>query len=145
MDNIEKRAYTRSMVSTCYCAMLRAATRKVGSVYDDALAPLGINIAQYSLLRLIERRQLVSLTELGRVAELDRSTVGRNVRVLERMGLVETGRGKDDHREAVAILAARGVEVLDEAAPRWEECQREIEKQLGPVKVTALQDILRTI
>jgi hypothetical protein len=41
--------------------------------------PLGINIAQYSLLRMIQRRQAVSLTELGGIAELDRSTVGRNM------------------------------------------------------------------
>jgi DNA-binding MarR family transcriptional regulator len=145
MDNFGKRVYTRTMITPCYCAMLRTAARKIGSVYDNALAALGINIAQYSLLRLIERRQPVSLTELGRVAQLDRSTVGRNVRVLERMGLVETGRGEDDHREAVVSLAVRGVEVLDEAAPLWEKCQREIEKRLGPVKVTALRDILRTI
>ena len=125
--------------------MLRAATRRVGAVYDDVLAPLGINIAQYSLLRTIERRQPVSLTELGRSAELDRSTIGRNVRVLERAGLVETSRGAEDQREAVVTLAAAGVEVLDAAKPLWEEGQRKVEAQLGPVKVTALQDILRSI
>ena len=132
-------------MASCYCSLLRAATRKIGSVYDDVLAPLGVNIAQYSLLRMIQRLQPVSLTALGRNAELDRSTVGRNVRVLERMGLVEMGRGEDDHREAVVSLAVRGAQVLDEAAPLWEECQREIETRLGPVKVTALQDILRSI
>jgi hypothetical protein len=46
-------------------SLLRAAARKAGSVYDDALAPRRINIAQYSLLRLILRRQPVSFTELG--------------------------------------------------------------------------------
>jgi DNA-binding MarR family transcriptional regulator len=79
------------MTSPCYCSLLRTATRKVGAVYDNALAPLGINIAQYSLLRLVEHCQPVSFTELGRIAELDRSTVGRNVRVLERMGCSRRG------------------------------------------------------
>ncbi|CAN7664700.1 MarR family winged helix-turn-helix transcriptional regulator [Pararhizobium sp. LjRoot238] len=132
-------------MSRCYCSLLRTATRKVGSVYDDALAPLGINIAQYSLLRLIERRQPVSFTELGRVAELDRSTVGRNVRVLERMGLVETGRGEDDQREAVVRLADHGHQVLEEAAPLWDECQREVETRLGSENVKALRAILGAI
>lgn len=132
-------------MSRCYCTLLRTAARQVGSVYDEAFAPLGINIAQYSLLRTIERNQPVSFTELGHKAALDRSTVGRNVRVLERMGMVSTGRSEDDHREAVVTLSARGVEVLEEAGPLWEDCQREFEQRLGSVKVTALQDILRSI
>lgn len=132
-------------MSRCYCSLLRTATRRVGSVYDDALSPLGINIAQYSLLRLIEHRQPVSFTELGRVAELDRSTVGRNVRVLERMGLVETGRGENDQREAVVRLGVRGRQMLEEAAPLWDGCQREIETRLGAANVKALREILRAI
>lgn len=145
MDNNAKRVYTRIMISPCYCSLLRTATRKIGAVYDDALTPLGINIAQYSLLRIIQRRQQVSFTELGRVAELDRSTVGRNVRVLERMALVETGRGEDDQREAVVTLTVRGTQVLEAAAPLWDECQREIETRLGSAKVKALREILRAI
>ncbi|RJG46297.1 MarR family winged helix-turn-helix transcriptional regulator [Mesorhizobium sp. DCY119] len=132
-------------MSHCYGSLLRTATRKVASIYDEALAPLGINIAQYSLLRIIERCQPVNFTELGRIAELDRSTVGRNVRVLERVGLVEMGRGEDDHREATVTLADRGTHVLGTARPIWEECQRQIEKQLGPVKIIALQDILHSL
>lgn len=144
IDSRKKGVYTRNM-SRCYCSLLRTATRRVGSVYDDALSPLGINIAQYSLLRLIEHRQPVSFTELGHVAELDRSTVGRNVRVLERMGLVETGRGENDQREAVVRLGVRGRQMLEEAAPLWDGCQREIETRLGAANVKALREILRAI
>ncbi|EHK74295.1 regulatory protein [Sinorhizobium meliloti CCNWSX0020] len=132
-------------MSRCYCSMLRLATRRIGSVYDRALAPVGINIAQFSLLRTIQRRQPVSLTELARSVELDRSTLGRNVRVLERLGLAARDRGKDDHREAAVKLTARGVDILQQAVPLWEDCQRKIETQLGPVKVTALQEILRSV
>lgn len=125
--------------------MLRSATRRIGSVYDRALAVLGINIAQYSLLRTIQRRQPMSLTDLARSVELDRSTIGRNVRVLERLGLVAMEQGEDDHREAAVKLTARGVEILNEAGPLWEDCQRKIEAQLGPVKVIALQEILKSV
>lgn len=75
--------YTRDTTSPCYCSLPRTATLKIGAVYDDALALLRINVAQYSLLRLVQHRQPVSFTGLGRIAEFDRSTVGRNVRVLE--------------------------------------------------------------
>ena len=118
------------MTSPCYCTLLRTATRKVAAAYDAALAPVGINIAQYALLRMIQNRQQVSLTELGRLADLDRSTIGRNVKVLERDGLVKTARG-EDQREAVVSLSPGGIEALAAATPLWEACQRQIEKRLG--------------
>jgi hypothetical protein len=50
------------MISPCYCSLLRTATRKIGAVYDGALTPLGINIAQSSLFRLVEYCQLSTST-----------------------------------------------------------------------------------
>lgn len=125
--------------------MLRSATRKVVSIYDEALAPLGINVAQFSLLRTVERLQPVSLTDLARDTQLDRSTIGRNARVIERMGLVETHRGDVDQREAIVMLTPVGTELLQNAGPLWDECQKAMEDRLGAVKITALQDILRSI
>lgn len=132
------------MTSPCYCTQLRTATRKVAAAYDAALAPVGINIAQYALLRMIENRQQVSLTELGRIADLDRSTIGRNVKVLERDGLVKTARG-EDQREAVVSLSPRGTEALAAATPLWEACQRQIEKRLGTDKIEALRAIANAV
>lgn len=132
-------------MSHCYCAQLRSAARKVGSIYDEALAPLGLNIAQYSLMRTIERRQPVSFTELGRIAQLDRSTVGRNVRVLERKSLVDAGRGEDDQREAMVRLSPTGTRLLEEAGPIWQACQHGIETRLGSSRMKALDDILHAL
>ena len=68
--------------STCYCAALRKATRRLTAAYDAALAPVGVNLAQFSLLRTVSRHGPLSLTDLARRMELDRSTVGRNVKVV---------------------------------------------------------------
>lgn len=138
------RVYTRFMLSPCYCTRLRAASRRIAAIYDAALEPLGINVAQFSLLRMIERRQPVSLTDLGRLAELDRSTMGRNVRVLERMGLAEVGRG-EDQRESVVRLTVAGADLLARAAPLWEASQRAIEDRLGPERIEALDELLQAV
>ena len=119
------------MAGECYCVALRKAARKVTSLYDAALEPTGVNLAQFSLLRTIERAAPVSLTELGRMTELDRSTVGRNVRLLQRMGLVRVAPGADQ-REATVALGEPGLEILRRAAPLWDEAQRKIEASLGP-------------
>ena len=101
---------------------LRAAWRKATALYDAELAPVGLNIAQYNLLRKIERAGAVSLTALGQLAELDRSTVGRNVRVLERLRFVRPVEAADQ-REAAVTLAPAGVEALRRAGPLWESAQ----------------------
>ncbi|AOF90134.1 MarR family transcriptional regulator [Sinorhizobium sp. RAC02] len=116
------------------------ANRKLSALYDGALEPTGINIAQFSLLRNVERRQPVSLTELGRHMELDRSTLGRNVRVLERMGLVEFGSG-DDQREALVLLTGRGTEILQTAVPLWQACQDDVAARLGPEKLALITEL----
>lgn len=133
------------MTSLCYCALLRKAARRVSAAYDAVLEPLGINIAQYALLRTVARKGPMSLTELGRLAELDRSTIGRNVRVLERLELMRTGRGGEDQREATVTVTDRGRQIIDRATPAWEECQRAIETKLGRAKADALRDILAAV
>jgi DNA-binding MarR family transcriptional regulator len=132
------------MPGQCYCIALRAAARKATSIYDAALEPTGVNIAQFSLLRSIDRATALSLTELGRMTDLDRSTVGRNVKVLERMGLVKVAVGADQ-REATVTLDEAGHDVLRSGASLWDGVQRKIEAGLGPVTAAQLLTSLQSL
>ena len=129
---------------TCHCIVLRQASRKVSSYYDEALAPLGVNIGQFSLLRNINRLAPVSLTELAGKVDLDRSTVGRNAKVLERMGLVAIGHG-EDQREAMLTLTEKGRHLLEKGAPLWDGVQEDIEVRLGPDKTKQLLELLKEL
>jgi DNA-binding MarR family transcriptional regulator len=111
-------------------------------MYDEALTPFGVNIAQFSLLRTIQYMQPVSLTDLGRIAQLERSTVGRNVKVLERLGLVTSGRSTEDQREAMVTLTKQGEKLLTDSSPVWDACQQKIEDRLGPERIAILRNIL---
>ncbi len=129
---------------SCHCILLRKAARKVSSYYDEALAPLGVNIGQFSLLRNINRMAPVSLTALGVAVELDRSTVGRNTKVLEKMDLVESAPG-EDQREMMLTLTPAGHALLAKGAPLWDGVQDEIEARLGPTNTQHLQDLLTAL
>ncbi len=129
---------------TCHCILLRKASRKVSSYYDEALAPLGVNIGQFSLLRNVNRLAPVSLTDLAARVELDRSTVGRNAKVLERMGMVAIGHG-EDQREAVLTVTELGRAILTQGAPLWDGVQEDIEARLGPDKTRQLQELLAAL
>lgn len=126
---------------TCVCISLRKASRKLTAQYDEALAPSGINIAQLSLLRKVRRHEALSLSALGDLTELDRSTLGRNVRVLEKMGLVTLGAGKDS-RESVVRLTEAGHATLAIADPIWDGVQKRVEDKLGAERVAQLYELL---
>jgi DNA-binding MarR family transcriptional regulator len=132
------------MNNACYCNSLRVASRRVTAIYDAALAPIGVNIAQFALLRKIDRAGKVSLTGLGRLSELDRSTIGRNAKVLERMKLIQAVAGPD-LREAMVMLTKQGERILSEGAPLWEKAQQQIEIALGAKRASHLRDLLRAL
>jgi len=129
---------------TCYCSSLRLAARKVTAAYDEALAPVGVSVAQFAMLRRIARTEPVSLTELGQVCDLDRSTVGRNAKVLQRMGLVRIVVG-EDQREAMLTLTIGGRAILAEGAPLWDGAQATIEQALGQADASRLLSLLRSL
>ena len=136
--------YTRLMSSRCYCVLLRDAARKATAIYDDALAPAGISITQFRLLRVVERHGSVSLSELGRLTDLDRSTIGRNARLLERLGLVRLCPGSDQ-RESMVVLDEGGRRALATAVPLWDVAQERIEASLGTDAEERLLALLRAL
>lgn len=125
----------------CICIALRQASRKLTAFYDEALAPTGVNIAQFSLLRKLRRHGALSLTALSELVELDRSTLGRNLRVLEKLGLVQLGPGKDQ-REQMAGLTQAGRTTLAAGDPLWEQAQASIAGKVGAAGVTQLEALL---
>lgn len=129
--------YTRDMDSPCYCDLLRTAARKTTAIYDRHLAEVGLTLAQYKLLKKIARAGELSISELAALCDLDRSTIGRNVQVLEKHDLVEeTSCG--DGRRCMLKLTETGRQRFAAAVPLWQAAQTEIEATLNPDQITAL-------
>ncbi|MBP1850643.1 MarR family winged helix-turn-helix transcriptional regulator [Rhizobium halophytocola] len=128
----------------CHCISLRKASRRLTAVYDGAMAPFGITITQFSELRNIQRLQPVSLSELAEKLELDRSTIGRNVKVLQRLELVETTDGEDRRQNALR-LTPKAADLLKEAAPAWDAVQAKVEEAMPQSVLLELCDRLETL
>jgi len=128
----------------CLCILTRQVSRKLTAVYDEALAPTGINIAQFSLLRKLRRYGPSSLSALASLADLDRSTLGRNLRVLEKMNLVALIPGKDK-RESVAALTDQGAQTIKAGDPIWDRTQDEIANKIGSTGIGQLQAMLEQL
>jgi DNA-binding MarR family transcriptional regulator len=114
----------------CYCANARRAALALTARYDEALAPHGLKVTQFSLLHAVRRRGAPNLTALAEATGLDRSTLGRNLRGLEALGLVALSPG-EDLRDRVVALTPAGSARLRAAAPAWKALQAALEGVLG--------------
>ena len=139
-----KWAYTRFMSADalCACTTLRRVTRAVTAAYDAALAPSGLRVTQFSVLRTLARLGPLPVTRLAAEAALDRSTMGRNLDPLERRGLVRIEVGEADQRERIAHLTAAGEAAIEAALPYWREAQQRIAALVPPSAIGAFADRL---
>jgi DNA-binding MarR family transcriptional regulator len=126
----------------CVCATARMAARSLTRIYDRALEPAGIRTTQFSVLaRLLEEGPLPLTHLAGRLA-MDRTTLARDLRPLERRGLVAISVGAD-RRVRMAELTPAGRRLVDEVRPLWKQVQRDVRAELGPDRVARLMDELR--
>ena len=95
----------------CHCIALRKIALKLTKIYDEALIDTGIKITQYSLLKNIEKIDSPNINHLATATQLDRSTLTRNLKKLERMKLIFFKFG-DDKRNKILSLTPHGKQIL---------------------------------
>jgi DNA-binding MarR family transcriptional regulator len=115
----------------CACFNLRKAARAITQFYDEALRPTGLRATQFSLLTATALLGSITVTRLAEIAVMERTTLTRNLRPLEKKGLINVSRG-DDQRTRVVTITQHGKEVLSKALPLWEKTQSHIVRGLGP-------------
>jgi DNA-binding MarR family transcriptional regulator len=112
---------------------LRQAALAATEIYDEALEPSGLKITMFRLLRRISEAGQPTISELARIVDLDRSTLGRNLKVLERSGHLQMAGGQDE-RSKIISLTARGRNKLIKALPLWAKAQQSMQARLGEEK-----------
>jgi len=133
------------VAALCNCLALRQATRQVTQLYDEELAAVDLRVTQYSLLSVLDRRGPTTLNDLARVLVMDRSTLGHNLRPLEREGLVALAVDLEDKRARRLALSARGRAKLKAARPHWQRAQARFEQSFGVAEASALRASLRKV
>ena len=127
--------------SHCTCAVLRRTARRVTQAYDRALRPAGVKLTQYSVLANVLHDGGLSITGLAERLAMDRTTLTRNLRPMERAGWIEIGPGPDRRSRAVRITAA-GRRVFDAAFPLWQAAERGFRRGLGRDTAAELRRLL---
>jgi DNA-binding MarR family transcriptional regulator len=131
----------------CNCAALRRASRRMTQFYDSALASSGLKSTQFAMLAEIERRADAppTIRNLAEKLVMDQSTIGQNLRPLEREGLVLLATDASDRRSRRVKVTKAGRARLAAARPLWSIAQERFEDGFGKRAAAELRTVLATI
>ncbi len=120
-------------VAACVCFNLRKAARAVTQLYDGILRPSGLRVTQFSILAVLARSGPLTQSRLAGATVTDRTTLTRNLRLLEAKGLIRIEQGADRREREIGLTEA-GRKALAKAYPLWKEAQARMEKRFtrGP-------------
>jgi DNA-binding MarR family transcriptional regulator len=122
----------------CACFNTRKTARVLGQVYDRALEPSGLKNTQFTALAVAADYDGISITELSQAMEIERTTLTRNLKLLERDGLLKVGPGPDG-RSKMVVLTPKGRRRLDAALPLWRAAQQRVLREFGAKRWESLQ------
>jgi DNA-binding MarR family transcriptional regulator len=97
---------------------------------------------QFAALTVLHQRPRASQREIGRVLDLDRSTIADLVARLARRGLIQRERDKGDRRRNVLQLTSAGRDELARLRPRVEAIEPTLTAGLSPREREELRHLL---
>ncbi len=117
----------------CCCFNLRKVTRAVTQFFDRHLEPADIRATQFTLLLTLTSATGKTLTEMAEGLVMDRTTLTRNLKPLEKAALITTVK-LTDRRTKGYVLTDKGRTAIEKGVPLWKKAQQHIVGQLGDEK-----------
>ena len=131
-------------MSHCNAGAAKKAARRLSLMYDTVLAPTGLKASQYGILSELHWRgaDLPTVCELADELVMDRSTLGQNLRPLERDELITLLSDPKDRRIRLIALTKLGIAKFHEAAKYWRIAQDRFEATFGRDEAADLRSVL---
>ena len=96
--------------------------------YEAAFAPLDLTGGQFSTLVAVAHAGSSAIHELAEHLVMDRTTMSRALRPLERRGLIRLESDPHDLRSKRVNLTPAGSDLLNRAIPLWQSVQNSIKE-----------------
>ena len=116
--------------SLCPAFNIRAASRVITQIFDDILKPSGLQITQFAVLVGVASFDSPTINQLAKGLVMDRTTLTRNLKPIEKLGLVKIRPG-DDKRTSVVELTSKGKSAVSKTLPYWQKAHDAITKNFG--------------
>jgi DNA-binding MarR family transcriptional regulator len=134
------RTDAQALVETCAGCNSRLAARRITQFLDRDLSHLGLTVAQLGLMAHIAAMSDDTLGALAERTDLEQSTLSRNLRTLEKDGLIEVAIVETDLRRRAVWLTEAGARRLEAAIPTWRKANARLAKALSVELARRLAD-----
>src|SRR5215472_5983040 len=130
---------TPSTLASCNCFAVRQAARHVTRLYEGYLAEAQLTSAQFSILGALGEGGPMTMADLAGVLVMDRTTLLRAMKPLQREDFIKSTSSPEDPRQLVFSLSPAGVRKLKQAQPLWKKAQEEFEAEVGAGEAARLR------
>jgi len=135
---------TKQVGRECIGFRVRMLNRIITSIYDDALAGVGLKASQFNLLVAAVNREETRPAELAKFLEMDESTLSRNVERMCAKGWLRL-EPDEDRRSHLIRITEKGMALIRKGYPAWQKAQEEVNRRLGSDNVAVLKSVLRKL
>lgn len=128
------------MAEGCPALRVRQASRVLAKLYDDELAASGLHSSQLPVLAAaaLFGDPGATMSKLAQALVMDRTTLTRSIRPLERAGLLRVARSPEDARTKVVVITRAGERKIESIFPVWDRVFKRIKRTIGADKLTNL-------
>lgn len=124
-------------VENCTCFNVRRVSRVITQFFDAEVGRHGMRPTQTPILRALQAKNGWRMAELSEWLGMERTTLLRNLRPLQRDGLVRAkGAGRGGHVELE--ITVKGRAALAQTLPAWRSAQDKVVATLGKERWSAL-------
>jgi DNA-binding MarR family transcriptional regulator len=123
----------------CYALAARKSARHLSRLYDRHLAPVGLSVSQFSILRLLKEHRRLKSSELAEIMIMERTSLIRALKPLQSSGWVVAERSDDDRAFRIT-LSPLGMRKVADAIPFWAEAQAAFEREVGRDRAVKFRD-----
>jgi len=138
MARTESDANDYMAAAGCFCLASRQAARKITRLYDSGMQQSGIRATQFTILSQLMLRGEMPVGKLAGLLGMERTTLTRNLALLEAERWIATKPGEDPRARMIAITA-RGRGIVHRSFPYWSKAQEAVGKLLGADGQAALK------
>jgi DNA-binding MarR family transcriptional regulator len=128
----------------CLAHSLRRADRVVTQLYNEHLAPLGLRVTQFSILKALHVMGTTTALQIQEVLVMEQATVSRALKPLVRDGYIAVNEGVNKREKALS-LTPQGKDLYQQALAPWNEAQKALKKKIGLGKDDLLIELSRQI
>ena len=122
----------------CFCLASRQAARKITRLYDSYMQGSGVRATQFTILSQLMLRGEMPIGKLAGLLGMERTTLSRNLTLLEGKGWISISAG-DDPRARMIEITTQGRSLVRRGFPYWSKAQAHIGKLLGADGQAALK------